>query len=288
MKHEVVCAVQECKAPCEGCTPIPSENDHCCPERYECREYTYSHSALFFCRPRNSILLSLSRLAFFPLSLTAAPKRPVPHRDIYSNETHVTTTITTTIAVNRIESETESSSAPPESASSPPPTPTTTGTQEPEQSSSTVESTSQLPISTTQVADALSTNEPSVTPNIPESGSTPEARSESEIREGDHSQTVSATPPAEQATASVTVSTEPTSTGREESEKSTTSAEAIHIGMKIGPQDTETGSTGSPKIGSEIPGDGEKVDSEVTAATPGFENDGTEGESFLTSAIILM
>jgi len=40
MKHEVVCAVQECKVPCEGCVPIPSENDQCCPERYECREYT--------------------------------------------------------------------------------------------------------------------------------------------------------------------------------------------------------------------------------------------------------
>lgn len=36
MRDEVVCAVQECKPPCEGCTPIPSENDQCCPERYEC------------------------------------------------------------------------------------------------------------------------------------------------------------------------------------------------------------------------------------------------------------
>ena len=36
MKNEIVCAVQECKAPCEGCVPIPSDNDQCCPERYEC------------------------------------------------------------------------------------------------------------------------------------------------------------------------------------------------------------------------------------------------------------
>ena len=47
MKHEVVCAVQECKAPCEGCVPIPSDNDQCCPERYECREYLYSHVSSF-------------------------------------------------------------------------------------------------------------------------------------------------------------------------------------------------------------------------------------------------
>ncbi|KAI1291978.1 hypothetical protein HDE_07113 [Halotydeus destructor] len=36
MKNEVVCAVQECKPPCDGCVPIPSDNDQCCPERYEC------------------------------------------------------------------------------------------------------------------------------------------------------------------------------------------------------------------------------------------------------------
>ena len=38
MKHEVVCAVQDCKAPCEGCTPVASADDRCCPHRYQCRE----------------------------------------------------------------------------------------------------------------------------------------------------------------------------------------------------------------------------------------------------------
>lgn len=42
MKHEVVCAVQECKAPCDGCIPIPSPTDKCCPERYECPAPTRS------------------------------------------------------------------------------------------------------------------------------------------------------------------------------------------------------------------------------------------------------
>lgn len=42
MKHEVVCAIQECKAPCEGCVPIPSPTDKCCPERYECPAPTRS------------------------------------------------------------------------------------------------------------------------------------------------------------------------------------------------------------------------------------------------------
>ncbi len=39
MRDEVVCAVQECKPPCDGCVPIPSETDSCCPERYECCEF---------------------------------------------------------------------------------------------------------------------------------------------------------------------------------------------------------------------------------------------------------
>ncbi|KAH9377253.1 hypothetical protein HPB48_006942 [Haemaphysalis longicornis] len=38
MRNEVVCAVQDCKAPSDGCTAMPTEPGHCCPMRYECRE----------------------------------------------------------------------------------------------------------------------------------------------------------------------------------------------------------------------------------------------------------
>lgn len=36
MRNEIVCAIQECRPPCEGCIPIWSDNDSCCPEKYEC------------------------------------------------------------------------------------------------------------------------------------------------------------------------------------------------------------------------------------------------------------
>lgn len=36
MRNEVVCAIQKCKAPCEGCVPIHDDDDQCCPKRYEC------------------------------------------------------------------------------------------------------------------------------------------------------------------------------------------------------------------------------------------------------------
>ncbi|GFY60505.1 uncharacterized protein TNIN_88721 [Trichonephila inaurata madagascariensis] len=36
MKHEVVCAVQECKAPADNCIPGEIEKGQCCPTKYEC------------------------------------------------------------------------------------------------------------------------------------------------------------------------------------------------------------------------------------------------------------
>ncbi|GFT26951.1 uncharacterized protein NPIL_649091, partial [Nephila pilipes] len=36
MKHEVVCAVQECKAPANNCIPGEIEKGQCCPTKYEC------------------------------------------------------------------------------------------------------------------------------------------------------------------------------------------------------------------------------------------------------------
>lgn len=37
MRSEIVCAIQECQAPCEDCTPIWNHaKDSCCPEKYEC------------------------------------------------------------------------------------------------------------------------------------------------------------------------------------------------------------------------------------------------------------
>lgn len=36
MRNEVVCAVQECSVPCEGCVPVWGDEDTCCPEKYEC------------------------------------------------------------------------------------------------------------------------------------------------------------------------------------------------------------------------------------------------------------
>ena len=43
MKNNVVCVVRECKAPCEGCVPIPNTNDECCPEKYECAARVTKH-----------------------------------------------------------------------------------------------------------------------------------------------------------------------------------------------------------------------------------------------------
>ncbi|CAL1271354.1 unnamed protein product [Larinioides sclopetarius] len=36
MKHEVVCAVQECTAPADNCVPGEIEEGQCCPTKYEC------------------------------------------------------------------------------------------------------------------------------------------------------------------------------------------------------------------------------------------------------------
>lgn len=41
MRNQIVCAFEECKPPCDGCVPIPSETDKCCPERYECSKLTF-------------------------------------------------------------------------------------------------------------------------------------------------------------------------------------------------------------------------------------------------------
>lgn len=39
MRDEIVCAIQECRPPCDGCIPIWTDNDSCCPEKYECCMY---------------------------------------------------------------------------------------------------------------------------------------------------------------------------------------------------------------------------------------------------------
>lgn len=72
MQHEVVCAVQDCKPPCEGCTPIPSDNDRCCPERYECREYT--HTNLLPHSSRAAIPFFSPSPSFAPLSHSGSQK----------------------------------------------------------------------------------------------------------------------------------------------------------------------------------------------------------------------
>ncbi|XP_035225899.1 mucin-3A-like [Stegodyphus dumicola] len=36
MKHEVVCAVQECKAPADNCVPQATPEGQCCPDKYDC------------------------------------------------------------------------------------------------------------------------------------------------------------------------------------------------------------------------------------------------------------
>lgn len=39
MRDEVVCAIQDCPLPCDGCIPIYTDNDTCCPEKFECCEF---------------------------------------------------------------------------------------------------------------------------------------------------------------------------------------------------------------------------------------------------------
>lgn len=39
MRDEIVCAIQECRPPCDGCLPIWGDADTCCPEKYECCKY---------------------------------------------------------------------------------------------------------------------------------------------------------------------------------------------------------------------------------------------------------
>lgn len=36
MRDEIVCAIQECRPPCDGCLPVWGDKDTCCPEKYEC------------------------------------------------------------------------------------------------------------------------------------------------------------------------------------------------------------------------------------------------------------
>jgi hypothetical protein len=232
--------------------------------------------------PRNSILFTLTFDA-------AAPKRPVPHRDIYSNETLVTTAITPTIAVNnrRIESETESLSPDAQSSTAPPPPPTTGGTQEPEQSSTTA----------TPTDDPSSTEVPIIA-NSPDSKEVKDEPSESSIS----GQRESSTPVhSADLTTGTPVSTEATtSSGHESSDKSTTissesGTSAIPIDMKVGPEERESGSTSSssPKLGSSVDitstseapvSVDEKKESEFPTTAP--QSDGTESE-FLFLMILI-
>ena len=46
MRDEIVCAIQECRPPCDGCIPIWTDNDSCCPEKYECCTYFFSSSSM--------------------------------------------------------------------------------------------------------------------------------------------------------------------------------------------------------------------------------------------------
>lgn len=46
LKDTVVCAIEECAAPCEGCEPVYTNNKTCCPQRYECRK-SYSLIQLY-------------------------------------------------------------------------------------------------------------------------------------------------------------------------------------------------------------------------------------------------
>lgn len=163
----------------------------------------------------------------------------------------------------------------------------TGGTQEPEQSSTTAQSTF--------TTDALSSTESPIIANSP-SGKE-EEEEEVPPKSSISGQNESSTPAhSADLTTGTPVSTEATtSSGHESSEKSTITSEsgtsAIPIEMKVGPEDGESGSTSSssPKLGSSgditsqplagIPASlDEKKKSELPTTTPDFESDGTESE----------
>lgn len=78
MRNEVVCAVQECKPPCDGCVPIPTDNDQCCPERYECGKF----------RGRLFKILASKCDSSSSFRSAAAPTRSVPSTNVrFGNST---------------------------------------------------------------------------------------------------------------------------------------------------------------------------------------------------------